>query len=349
MPDPTEQGQVLHGQLLDKDFRTAIPYTQQIRNFNDGGQSPSQGNANTEITVIDGNSTEDKVFNYSALDSAKLAIFVQNPGFTSFDLPEELISLTAIFSTSKGTGTGTSTPTATSSGTSWSVGVSSSNKGSSSLDYIPDLQPEIKTHFTRNVPTIECYFFTSASQTMANVLSRLTTGLSATVLVWPHFKPVRHSFTMKGQALSLSAGANLQLSASKNSANTSYSDNVGLDKQVETKTSIRSLDLPPYLHGDISITSDVGGATPWKTSDTVGITVGTSITAAGDIPTTTISSGGTVTPITVSTEIFPHTLSATSPAAVPTSGLYLLEIRPQASEGDLFLQLAVVVDFAYFA
>lgn len=351
MPIPNEQedGALLHGQLVDNDFGLAIPYTEQVRNFSYGGQAPEIGQNGAEVTVIDAGASQVKIFDYTAIDAAKLEIFVQNPGFISFDLPEELISLTAIFSTSKGEGAGTSTPSAVSAGTSWSVGVSSSNKGSSSLDFIPDLQPGIKTFWTRNVPCIECYFFTSESQTLANILTRLTTELGSTVLVWPKLKPKRQTFTMKGQSLSLSGGANLQLSASKNSSNTSYSDNVGLDTQIETKTILRSLDLPPYLHGELTITSDVGGMTPWKTSDTVGIVVGTSITVGTPMPVKTIASGGTIAPITVSSEIYPHTIAATSPAAIPTSGLYLMDIRPQANVRDLFLQLAVVVDFAYFA
>lgn len=343
--DPREQGQLLHGQLHDKQFRVAIPYTQQDTGFAYGGQSQNQGNPSAEITVIDANATQDKIFDYAALDASKLALFWQNPGFISFQLPEELLGLTAIFSTSKGTGAGLSVPHAESHGSSWSVGVSASNHAGSSLDFIPDLQPDIKTHDASNVPCIECYYFTTGNTTLAATLTFLTTKLGATVLSWPNFKAKRRSFTLKGQSLTISSTANVQLAGSASGSSSAVSDNAGYDYSIETKSTVRSIDYPPYLNGSLTITG-VGG-TPWTASDTIGVSAAASLTGSGNLSGSVVG-GTSVPPQTVTGLITPHTLSATTPAAVPTTGLYLKDITPQASDGDLFLQLAIVVDFAHF-
>jgi hypothetical protein len=340
--DPPKPGEVLHGQLLDKDFRVKIPFTQQVQNFKQGGSSPNLNSAGYEITPIDANSTEDKHFDYTALDAAKLALFWQNPTFISFSVPDELTALTPIFATSKGTGSGTSTPTAVSSGSTWSVSVTASNQGSSSLDYLPDLQPSFKTFDTSNVPAIECYFFTSESSTLASILTLLTTKLGDTVLAWPAFRPALHTFTLIGQSLDLSCNASIQLSASASSGNTSGATNGSTSIANQKRTSIRSFDITrPVLHGALTIS-------PSSASDTVSVTAGASVTASGSA-SGTAGAGDTVGPVTITASISPTSLSATSPAAVPTSGLYLKEIVPQANDGDLFLQRAIVVDFAYFA
>lgn len=335
------KGSILHGQLVDKDFREIIPYTQQVENFDANGTPPSLGNPNTEINPIDGNAVEVKTFAYNQLDDAKLEIFVSNLSFTSFRLPQELVSLTSYFSTSKGIGAGLNTPHAASSGTSWSVGVSASNQASSSLDYIPDLQPIRKTYDSSNVPCLECYFFTSGSTTLASVLALLTAKLGATVLAWPNFKPVGHSFTLKGQSTSLSSTAKVQLAGSSSPSSTSISDDSGYDYSIQTRSVIRSLDLPEYLHGVIDISD-------YTRSDTVTVTASASLTGSGSI-SGTVTGGTSVPAQTVTAVISPHHLDATSPASVPHTGLYLQNITPQFNEGDLFLQRAIVVDFAYFA
>lgn len=344
--DLNRPAELLHGQLHDKQFRVAIPFTQQDWNSKQGGGSPNLGNASAEVTVVDANATQDKIYDYSALDASKLALFWQNPGFISFQLPEELVGLTAVFSTSKGVGAGNSVPHAESRGSAWSVGVSATNHAGSSLDFIPDLQPDIKTHDSSNASCIECYFFTSGNTTLADILTKLSTELGASVLAWPKFKAKRRSFTLKGQSLTLTSSANVQLAGSASGSSSSVSDNAGYDYSIETKTTVRPLDYPPYLNGSLTITGT--GGTPWTASDTITVTAAASLTGSGQLVGTVV--GGTTVPTqTVTGLISPHTLSATSPAAVPTTGLYLKDITPQASDGDLFLQLAIVVDFAQFA
>lgn len=350
IPNQQEDGKLLKGQLVDKEFRVTIPYTQQVRNFDYGGESPDLANENAEVTVLDANASESKIFDYSGIDASKLATFWQNPSFVSFQLPEELISLTAIWSTSKGVGAGLSVPNAESHGTSWSIGVSATNRATSGLDFVPDLQPEIKTYFTANVPCIECYFFTTESSMMADVLALLTAKLGVTVLIWPAFKPKRISLTLKGQSLELSTTANLQLSASVTAGNTSVADNSGYDYSIQPKTIIKPIDLGPFLFADLTIGGTPGGtaSNAWQATDTLTVTASATVTGAGDL--TGSATGGTTVPTqTVSGLISPHTFSHTSPAAVPTSGLYLQNITPQANDGSLFLQRAIVVDFAYFA
>jgi len=59
-----KDGEVLFGQLLDQDFRLAILDTQQIRNFKRDGAAPYYLLSGAELTRIDANATEVKLFNY---------------------------------------------------------------------------------------------------------------------------------------------------------------------------------------------------------------------------------------------------------------------------------------------
>jgi len=337
-----KDGEVLFGQLLDKDFRLAIPYTQQIRNFKRDGAAPEYLMEGAELTPIDANATEVKLFNYTALDAAKLAYFVKNPGYANIQFPRELVSLTSVFATSKGTGAGTGTPAANSTGTSWSVGVSSSNHASSSLDYVPDLLPEWKIVDGDNTETIECEFYTSGSKTLAEILTILSTKIGTSVLAWPRFKLVEHSINLKGQSLSVSTAANLQLSGSASPNGTSLSKNAVGDYSIETRSNVRTLDLPACIHGALSITGD------YTKSDTITVSAGTSLTGTGEI-VGSVTSGVSVPTQTVTALITPHSWSATSITSVPTSGLRLRELRSQDDGGGLFLQLATIVDFSQFA
>lgn len=327
MSNAGSKGKILLGQLLYGARQILIRFTQ--RSTDVESANALVGTPLTEITPVDGvNST---VKTYTQPDLSALFFVYETPG--SIELPNVLSSLAVSYISGGGNGDYTETASAAASGTAWSVGASVSGTAQASSSCIPKLLFQIDTPVTTNVPLINCFFY-SPTIDLATILAILTAKLGHTVLAWPVFKAKPITVTLIGSKMNGSIRADYQGSASNSSSGVTLTQSDGLGDQYDFTPIIEQQQFPPTLHAGFSLTS----------SSSVAHTGTTTVTLSGGV----ISGGGTGTATATATaSVTPTSISATTPTALPTSGLYLYRLDPGDSTtfGNYFIH-ATVFDFA---
>lgn len=327
MPDPVASpGVVERGQLMYGPRQVSVAYTQESLPIADA--NAAIGDPFTEITPTNRQNSEKKVYAIPDLSG----FFLKYTGYSNIDLPNVLTSLSIDFV--KGGSDSGYTEIATAGATGlFSIGVSVSGTAQASAFCVPKPLYAIDTPATTNVPVINCFFYTTDLST-ANILSILTAQLGATVLAWPVFKAKPLTLTLTGMKASATARADYQASASVGSSGSSASQSDGLGKGFDLTPSVEQVQLPPTIHGSFSLTG----------SDTQTNGAATSVVVSGGI----ISGGGSGSAgATATGTVTPTSISATSPAALPSSGLYLYKVNPETSPifNNYFVQ-AIVFDFS---
>lgn len=342
-----EPGELLHGQLFDRQEGVVTPFTQQVQNFNVGGQSPHVGNPNVEIVPIDANSTQDKVFDYAAASTARAALFVAYDCFIQMDLPDVLTNLTVYYNKTTGTGTDTHTGLGGSVGTSWAIGFNLPGRANSSVSIIPDVVPVLERFDGQHVPATSYRFFIAGNVTRAGVIAKLATN-SVTVTAFPQFKTETFTLVLFGQQISLAADVNAQQQASRSDTNTTFTQNSGIGYSIQTGVSTNRLVIPPCLHGTITLPNPTSSQTLAATS-TAGWT-GSGAGAFNSItnPFPTFSVTSTVPTQTAVASVNPGVLAATSPAALPLFGLYLYDYKVEHYQDGDAMVIAYVVNMNVF-
>lgn len=258
------------------------------------------------------------------------------------DLPDVLTGIVATFNVSTGAGAD-SHPIAnvnlTVNGTgSGSASPSSTSQGSASV--IPDIQPEIVQRYCVNVPAMEYTFYMAPGAAISDILTKLTVLAGASVTSWPQFRPEAHTITLKGQQVSVSAKSDARLYWGGDATNGSIGTESGGGTSTETAGSIKSVRIPPTIHGTITIAGPTQTADADAASEagTPGITTDAGTAAdAADTQSASATATGSVSPTS---------LSPTTPASIPSTGLYAYSLTPGANIFGVNLFQAIVVNFA---
>lgn len=325
-------GKLLHGQLMHGHKQVIVPYTQQ--ECDEATALTYIGQDRTEVNPTDRGSSLVKQFGIPDLSGAFYSYIA--PG--SIELPNVLTSLSVVYNKGGGDTTFIENANCAASGTAWSVGASVSGTTQASSYCVPKLLHTIDSAPATNVPTINCFFYTTSLDT-ATILSILSTKLGATVLEWPLFKPQPLSFVLFGERTSASGRQDYQASASFNSGSSSSTlvKSEGFGFGNDKNPNAEDVQIPPTLHGAFTLLSNDSNSHTGSTS----VTITGGILSGGGSNSATADASGSVTP---------NTVAATSPPALPTSGLYLYRVIPDEIliYGNYPVR-AIVFDFASIA
>lgn len=332
---PDNKGRSFVGQLIHGIRRITIPFTQQM--MDKTSADALVGTAETEITPNDWDSSQVRTYDTSAIGPLLLAEWFAVPGKAPVgqDLPDVLTELSVTYEIGGGVGNYNETVTANATG---NLNVSGSANGSAQASsfVMPKIKTAFRPQYRQVLPVTHCYFYAAPPITTASILARLSgpTGLNATVLDWPAFKPVGHTLTLSGRKANVSARKAYQVSYSESEASTTFIQSNGSGTSEDVAPSKDFVQIPPCLHGAFSLTAGVG--TIYNATAT--ITVNAGVLGGGGTVTAQAHAEGSVTP---------SVLSATSPAGLPASGLYLWKVDVDATDefGYNFVH-AVVFDFA---
>lgn len=254
----------------------------------------------------------------------------------SNDLPDVLQGISVVWDEDSGTGGYNETGSGTSSGDRASLSLSLSGSGQGSASVIPSITPDIKTYFGRKVPSTQYLFFLPFPISHAQILTKLTTLAGTTVSAWPQFAPQSHIITLRGGSASLTAKASAQCSTQLSDDNNSVTVGSGTGYGVAIDRILKQEIIRPTIHGTITITD----ATKSKSTSATAIAV---IAGGTNFPG---ASASLSFPGTASGSITPTSLSPTSPASVPASGLYLHDVSIGSYREGYAKIFAEVVDFS---
>lgn len=308
------KGKKLWGQLLWGTLRLPITFWQQVWNKTDS--ETLLGDDAYEITPIDEDAFQVKKFELSAAAVTFIEDYFESfPGTQDIRLPLVMTACTVTYE--KGGGPGDYDETGIGAGR-FSGSVNGSAQASAFC--IPKLSATVPEIYSDNLPVKHCFFFL-AVPSMTNILAKLTAELGVTVLEWPAFAPESHDLTLTGERVQ--ASAKVAFSTSPDYVS------IGSGESVEHSPVIQREHLPATLHAAFTFTA----LSTQSYSATGTMTLGGSISK-----TATATATGRVSP---------SSLAATSPTALPASGLYLYKpnVEPSNEFGYFFVH-AIVFDFA---
>lgn len=351
----SRKGRIEHGQQFDPHSQVGpIPYTRQMQDYESADALVGQDN--TEIQPIDAANSEVTIFDVAAIAAILDETSFVFADFVNFQLPDVLTGITTSFNISEGDGEHIQDAgDASSAGTSGGLALNPQSSAEGSAAIMPDAQPIIKQFSGQDVPAKRFSFYLPGSSiTQAAILTKMAAIEAGTYLIWPVWKPESVVLSLKGQQLSLSQSASSHHSDqwATISTGTNLSSSVfptsgrsdGFSKSGSVTT--RTMFIPPTLHG--SITLDPTDQTA-STTTTVKANI-PAITGTGSAPSFTAVTNEP-DPITASAEgsISPTSISATSPATIPTSGIYVRDIRVEFYGWNYSFVSAVAVDFSHYA
>lgn len=324
-----------NGQYLDRQTGISQPFTEKDEQV--AIAIGLIGTADVEITPTDRNSS---LVRTVSIPVAQLISYSRTFVTTGpVDLPDTLSTPVGIFETNSGEGESTETATGASVGTNPNLSMSITGSAQSSAAIIPDLQILVQPHAQSNMPLLKVLFYSAESDTMADILTRLTAIVGASVTAWPRFDSSKApiAFTLKGQQASIAAGATVKQTESAGDTDT-YIASSGVNDSYQLGSSVKSIIVPPTIHEALTI-SDIAD------SISIDATATATIDAATNWPGLTQTK--TVTG-EVHASITPGSVGATTPVSViPSSGknLYRLEgeLSPYAGYNT---QYAIIFDFA---
>lgn len=341
-PDPTtyatpgsQVSTVRHGQQLDRQTGIAQPFTEQDEQV--AIAAALVGTTELEITPTDRNSSLVRTFTVPTTAILAFSRMFRETG--AIDLPDTLVSTpTTVYETNTGSGASSETATGASVGTNPNLSLSISSSAQNSASIIPDLQILVKPNSRSVKPLLKVLFYSAESDSMSAILTRLTAIVGNTVLAWPDFDGAKLpiAFTLKGQNVSIAAGATVKESVSAGDTAT-YIQSTGTNHSSSVGNSVKTIDVPPTLHPAMTISSA-------SASDTIAVTAeaimdsGSGWAALSATETANATAAASVTPSTV---------AATTISAIPSTGykLYKLsgELSPYAGYNT---QYAVIFNFA---
>ena len=184
-------------------------------------------------------------------------------------------------------------------------------------------------------------FYIEGNVSTADVLARLATITEETVLAFPVFKPKAITITLTGQSTSLQSSAEIRASIHVSDNGNGGSTNDGTGVSRDTSISIKTIRIPPTLHGTITFSAnEYHQEKTFQAQATAKLpaVVGTGV----NIPAQTV---GVPQTVTISGDVIPHSIAATTPSNIPTSGLYAVQIECRLWKYNWTSIQATVVDF----
>ena len=297
----------------------------------------------------------------SSLDTALAAYKLSFPSSVDIDIPDELVSISTVWNSAGANGSFASDAAGRSAyvgDPEVSLSLSESANAECGGSIQPEIIPIIRSRKGRDIPSTAWFFYiksTATTLSAADVLAKLTTLAGATVLQWPMFQPVQHTFLLKGQRGSGRAQVSASGSVSTQKARVKDPDTGVLEDQernnkevssakgtsFDYSTSFGTVVLPPTIHGAITVSNTSAPSATYTADCSVGwtpsFTAATVATYSIALPTPAESGPGTLDPtsgvagevsetatVALTGAVSPASLAATTPAAIPTSGLYMV-------------------------
>lgn len=343
------EGRILSGQQLNPNAGFVAPFVEVVTPYYEAVPGSGilatiyDGDPFCEITPIDAHSARVRIYDTTMIEEVLAATNeITATTITRIDLPDELLSITVVYNSASGSGTD-SHPASQQSfiifGTgSGGLSPSSSSQGSGAIT--PDLQVEIRQRYLVNVAAMQFTFYLPSGATMATIIAKLVSLGATGVLAWPSFHPESHTFTLKGQQISVAAKADTSVSGggSLDSGQAGYQYGGGTSIEIGLTTVTKT--IPPTIHGAITITGTSSSAPA-----AAGANASTPILFAGSPAEQPAITNGSSISVNANASVSPTSLAATTPATIPTSGLYIYSVTPGPSEFGQILYTAIVVDF----
>ena len=211
------------------------------------------------------------------------------------------------------------------------------------------------TYYIVTIPNSARFTF-SATEGGAGIGTATATTFTVVPLVfeWPLFFPVSHTITLKGQQVSVRQNASSREAGSFTSGPAFTRELLpGAGKRsdgfsIEAGLTSRLITIPPTIHAAITIspaTLTKGALTLVKANLPIMTYSGTgSFPGFPGITNEPTPKGGFA-----NAEISPTSLTATTPAAIPSKDLYLMELQTQAADADNMYVSAAIFNAQVFA
>lgn len=332
------------GQYYDEQRNFLVGFVEQLVAKND-----FIGTAKTEVTPISDVLYRRRTIttpSQSDLDSARFS-FAGNIDLSA-DLPQVLRGISVVYNKQSGSGFGgipASNISAVAVGTSGSVQESPSGRAQASGGIIPELVIDIYRPWARKVPCVTYVFSMLTPVTRTSMLSKVATFAGTPVHDWPKFQPEPLTIIALSENVSLSAEAQAHARLSYSTSEASGESYYGGGRSEENGLSNHVVDIPECVHDAITIK---------KPTATVTVSVRAE---ASLLPITSIGHGGIggVTNVFENTKdvnatVIPSYIPATGGVtSIPTSGLYLADLRSEPGPYGTVSIAATIVDFTYFA
>lgn len=321
----------LKGQDYDPGTGITTPYTDALV---DAGTS---GTAAADITPRNKYQSRQRVYDLTNI-AAKLDAFnVTFHGTTDMSLPDTLESIDIVWETSSGDGTYSESGSGIAVGKSASLAMHMHGSGQGSASVIPDIVPIITSRLARNIPCTDYYFFVPNSTSYADIFTKLTSLAGSTVSSWPSFHPVTHVFTLRGQKVSIAANVNAHCAVSISNTDVSLATGSGKGSDKDFGSSIRSVTIGPVIHGAITLSGSASDSSTVNASASADTGSGTNFPGASASESFSATANGSV---------IPTSLSPTSPAAIPSTGLYCIDLSSELYKYGYTAIRARVIDAA---
>jgi hypothetical protein len=266
--------------------------------------------------------------------SALSKYMVSFPVQVDLRLPDVLRSITVQWAEDLAEGDYNSDWSGSSYGSSWSLSGNESATAESSASIKPELIINIERPWGADISATAHYFFLKGSSSgisEGQVLNKL--GAKR----WPIFKPVSHTIVLTGGSAMVQAKVNWAANKSSSPSNNTVETTKGNGTSYSLGSSVNAVTIPPTIHSSIEISYAQRKEKKVKVSaySSTGYTV--------NFPSLTVQDTAEHTLVA---DVNPKTLSATSPAEIPTAGKYVIKTEISPYKWGWFRCSAVVVDAA---
>lgn len=291
------------------------------------------------------------VTTFSSLDSALAAYKLSFPSSVDLDIPDELLGVAVVWNSAGSNGSFASDASGRSAyvgDPDVSLSLSESANAECGGSIQPEIIPDIRSRHGRDIPSTAWFFYIQSSAdtlSAADLLTKLGSLAGGPVSQWPVFKPEQHTFVLKGQRgagraqVSASGSVSTQYSSTQERNNKEVSSAKGTS--YDFSTSFGSVTLSPTIHGSVTVSNSTPPSASYTATCSAGwnsiYTAATVATYSIGLPIPSNSGPGDLDPTSGSTgtvsdtatvvlngSVTPTSLSATTPSAIPVSGLYLV-------------------------
>ena len=323
----------LRGQNYDPTFDVILPYLERITR-----SGAELGLPGREVTPLSGTEDLVKVSDFDRIQKALSEINLSFPSRASLTLPPVLKNVKLIWDETKESGISSGSGRGSGFGQTWSWDVKSKSQANATAGLIPAWIVDIEEVWASGVPTTSHVFFLKYPVTESDILRILKAQR------WPVFQPVSHTLVAFGKKIVAQENREGASGRSNNGQSSSSSTSSGYGTSKSVATSSVTLNIPPCLHGNISVKAEKETVAQASTFVTIPGVDGQTPSAALQIPGV-ISGSGSEAKVTAKIDF---ELGWTSPSDIPRSGLYLIDSRVEPYQYGYARVFAEVLDASIF-
>lgn len=297
---------VLQGSEWNDDFNGPVVSTQQF-------VAPTVGGSNEINTTYRPINKDRSLKIVEQVPTAYLNSYMLSiPTRIDLDIPDVLESLSVIYTEVKSESDGDSEGSASASGNNYRVQAGSNRFGSSSYEIRPQLLRRIKRTWGRDLPATAKFFFLPIQN--GTVSESAIMQKADTTQKWPVFKPRSNTIVLQGFRISVDVLAGVKEEKAVSAEDTSNSVSKDVREDYSIALTVDTIDLPFTINQNLTISNSSKSA---SVSANARVKLTDKLSASADASE---SATGTAS-------VSPTSIPATSPSALPTNGLYLIQSR----------------------